>query len=138
MRYLQSFYRRLRQIRENAQLTREDIASICGVDEATVAGWEVADSRQRAYPGVTELLDFCLRTDTALDEVLDLDDTGDTGQLELPGLTFSRGDDLATALKQLEQEVRRVQLTDEEAELLRRFRKTSAENRRMVLQILGH
>ncbi|HKK54659.1 helix-turn-helix transcriptional regulator, partial [Marinobacter sp.] len=78
MRYLQSFYRRLRQIRETAQLTREDIASICSVDEATVAGWEAGDIRQRAYPGVTELLDFCLRTDTALDEVLDLDDTGDT------------------------------------------------------------
>jgi transcriptional regulator with XRE-family HTH domain len=137
MRYLQSFYRRLRQIRESAQLTREDIASICSVDEATVAGWEDRDTRRRAYPGVTELLDFCLRTDTALDEVLDLDDTGDTGQLELPGLTFSRGDDLSTALKQLEQEIQRVQLSDEEAELLRRFRKTSAENRRMVLQILG-
>jgi len=137
MRYLQSFYRRLRQTRESAQLTREDIASICSVDEATVAAWEAGDIRQRAYPGVTELLDFCLRTDTALDEVLDLDDTGDTGQMELPGLTFSRGDDLSTVLKQLEQEIQRVQLSDEEAELLRRFRKTSAENRRMVLQILG-
>lgn len=138
MRYLQSFYRRLRQIRENAQLTREDIASICSVDEATVAGWEDRDIRRRTYPGVTELLDFCLRTDTALDEVLDLDDTGDTGQMELPGLTFSRGDDLSTAINQLEKEIQRVQLSDEEAELLRRFRKTSTENRRMVLQILGH
>lgn len=137
MRYLQSFHRRLRQIRENAQLTREDVASICNIDEAIVASWESGDIRQRAYPGVTELLDLCLHTDTALDEILDLDDTGDTGQLELPGLTFTRGNDLSTALKQLEQEIQRVQLSDEEAELLRRFRKTSAENRRMVLQILG-
>ena len=137
MRYLQSFHRRLRQIRDSSQLTREDVANLCGVDEAKVASWEAADSRSRSYPGVTELLDFCIRTETALDELLDLDDTGDTGQLELPGLTFSKGDDLATALKQLEQEISRVQLTDEEAELLRRFRKTSSENRRMVLQILG-
>lgn len=137
MRYLQSFHRRLRHIRETAQLTREDVASICGVDEHRVACWEAVDLRQRAYPSVTELLDLCLRTDTALDELLDLDDTGDTGQLELPGLTFSRGADLSTALKQLEQEIQRVQLSDEEAELLRRFGKTSAENRRMVLQILG-
>jgi transcriptional regulator with XRE-family HTH domain len=137
MRYLQSFHRRLRQIRETEQLTREDVASICDVNEETVANWEAGDIRQRAYPSVTELLDFCLRTDTALDELLDLDDTGNTGQLELPGLTFSRGDDLATALKRLEQEVKRVQLSDEEAELLRRFRKTSDENRRMILQILG-
>jgi len=137
MRYLQSFYRRLRQIRERAQLTREDVASICSVDEATVAAWESEDSRRRSYPGVTELLDFCRRTDTALDEALDPDDSGDTGQLELSGLTFSRSADLSTALKQLEQEIQRVQLSDEESELLRRFRKTSAENRRMILQILG-
>ena len=137
MRYLQSFHRRLRQIRETGELTREDIASICSVSEATVAGWESTDGRQRLYPSVTELLDLCLRTETAVEDVLDLDDTGDTGQLELPGLAFSRGDDLATALKQLEQEVQRVQLSDDEAELLRRFRKTSAETRRMVLQILG-
>ena len=137
MRYLQSFHRRLRQIRETGDLTREDIASICSVSESTVAGWESVDSRQRLYPSVTELLDLCLRTETAVDEVLDLDDTGDTGQLELPGLAFSRGDDMSTALKKLEQEIQRVQLSDEEAELLRRFRRTSAENRRMVLQILG-
>ena len=137
MRYLQNFHRRLRQIRETAQLTREEVASICGVDEQKVASWEAGEIRQRAYPSVTELLDFCLRTETALDEALDLEDTGDTAQLELPGLTFSRGDDLSTALKQLEQEIQRVQLSDDEAELLRRFRKTSAENRRMVLQILG-
>jgi len=30
-----------------------------------------------------------------------------------------------------------VQLTGEEVELLRRFRRTTAENRRMILQILG-
>jgi transcriptional regulator with XRE-family HTH domain len=137
MRYLQSFHRRLRQIRDKSQLTREDVASICHVGEDRVAGWEAEDSQQRTYPGVTELLDLCIRTETAMDELLDLDDTGDTGQLELPGLTFTRGDDLSTALKQLEQEIQRVQLSDEEAELLRRFRKTSAENRRMILQILG-
>lgn len=90
MRYLQSFHRRLWQIRE-----------------------------------------------TALEELLDLDDTGDTGQLELPGLTFRRGDDLSTALEELEHEIQRVQLSDEEAELLRRFRKTSGENRRMILEILS-
>ena len=137
MRYLQSFHRRLRQIRETAQLTREDIAQICGVEEDRVASWEAVDIRQRGYPGVTELLDLCVHTDTALDELLELDDIGDTGQLELPGLTFSRGDDLSKLLKQLEQEVERVHLSDDEAELLRRFRKTSAENRRMILQILG-
>lgn len=137
MRYLQTFNRRLRQIREAGQLSRWDVAQMCGVDEARVAGWEASDVRQRSYPGVTELLDLCLRTETPLEDLLDLDDTGDTGQLELPGLAFSRGDDLSAALKELEKEINRVQLSEEEVELLRRFRKTSGENRRMVLQILG-
>ncbi len=137
MRYLHSFHRRLKQIRESAQLTRDDVAHICGVDEKVVEGWEASEFRQRSYPGVAEILDFCIRTETPLDELLDLEDSGDTGQLELPGLAFSRGDDLSTALKQLEKEIERVQLSEEEMELLRRFRKTSAENRRMVLQILG-
>lgn len=137
MRYLLSFNRRLRSLRKKCELSVADVADMCGVDEACVLGWEATDTKQRTYPGVNELLDLCLRTETTLEYLLDMEDCGDSGQLELPGLTFSRGDDLATALKQLEQEVKRVQLSDEEAELLRRFRKTSAENRRMILQILG-
>lgn len=137
MRYLQTFNRRLRQIREAGQLSRGDVAQMCGVDEVRVANWEATDSRQRGYPGVTELLDLCIKTETPLEDLLDLDDTCDTGQLELPGLAFSQGDDLSAALTELEQEISRIQLSDEEAELLRRFRKTSGENRRMILQILG-
>ena len=137
MRYLQTFNRRLRQIREAGQLSCGDVAEMCGVDEARVVSWESTDARQRAWPGVTELLDFCLKTETPLEDLLDLDDAGDTGQLELPGLAFSQGDDLSTALKELEREISRIQLSEEEMELLRRFRKPSGENRRMILQILG-
>lgn len=137
MRYLETFHRRLRRIREDGRLSTLDVAEMCGVDETRVKSWEVNDARQRGYPGVTELLDFCLKTETPLENLLDLDDPGDDGQLELPGLAFSNSDDLSVALKELEAEIDRVQLSDEEAELLRRFRKTSPDNRRMVLQILG-
>lgn len=137
MRYLQTFNRRLRQIREAGQLSRWDVAEMCGVDETRVTSWEARDTKQRSYPSVTELLDLCIRTETPLEDLLELDDSGDTGQLELPGLAFSQGDDLSTALKELEQEINRIQLSEEEVELLRRFRKTSADNRRMVLQLLG-
>lgn len=137
MRYLQTFNRRLRQVREAGRFSPWDVAEMCGVDEARVNSWEATDARQRSYPSVTELLDFCIRTETPLESMLDLDESPDGGQLELPGLAFSNSDDLSVALKELEQEVSRVQLSDEEVELLRRFRKTSAENRRMVLQILG-
>ncbi|MEO9733917.1 XRE family transcriptional regulator [Marinobacter alexandrii] len=110
---------------------------MCGVDEASVTSWEAADPRRRSFPGVTELLDFCLKTETPLENLLDLDEPGSDGQLELPGLAFSNSDDLTAALKELEFEINRIQLTDDEAELLRRFRIATAENRRMILQILG-
>ena len=136
MRYLQTFNRRLRQIRDHGRLSRWDVAQICGVEEAQVKSWEATDVRQRGYTGITELLDFCIRTETPLEDLIDLEEQGD-GQLELPGLAFSNSDDLTVALKELEQEINRVQLSDEETELLRRFRNASAENRRMILQILG-
>ncbi len=137
MRYLQTFNRRLRQMREAGHLSCQDVAELCGVEEAQVISWEATDARQRTYPDVSELLDFCIKTETPLEDLLDLAEPGNCGQLELPGLAFSSSDDLSRALKELEQEINRVQLSDEEAELLRRFRKTTAENRRMILQILG-
>ncbi len=137
MRYLESFHRRLRELREHGRLSLWDVAQICGVDEERVRGWESADPRQRCYPSAAELLDLCLKTETPLETLLDIDDAGQDGQLELPGLAFSNSDDLSVALAELEKELNRVQLTDDEAELLRRFRKASPENRRMVLQLLG-
>ncbi|WP_088828071.1 hypothetical protein [Marinobacter sp. es.048] len=61
----------------------------------------------------------------------------DHGQLELPGIALDKSDELLESLDELEQVLEKVQLTTEEAELLRRFRRTSMENRRMILQILG-
>ncbi len=65
------------------------------------------------------------------------EDEFDSSQLELPGLAFSSSEDLTVALDELEQEINRIQLSDEERELLRRFRKATEDNRRMVLQLLG-
>ncbi|WP_417500564.1 helix-turn-helix domain-containing protein [Marinobacter sp.] len=137
MRYLQTFNRRLRQMREAGRLSCQDVAEICGVEEAQVISWEASDARQRTYPDVSALLDFCIKTETPLENLLDLVEPGTCGQFELPGLAFSNSDDLSSALDELEQEISRVQLSDEEAKLLRRFRKTTAENRRLILQILG-
>ncbi|WP_228340027.1 hypothetical protein [Marinobacter sp. F3R08] len=61
----------------------------------------------------------------------------DHGQLELPGIALDKSDELLVSLDKLEEALEKVQLTVEEAELLRRFRRTSTENRRMILQILG-
>lgn len=136
MRYLQSFNRRLRQVREEGRLSLWDVAQMCGVEEDQVRSWEATDVRQRGYPGVGELLDFCFRTETPLEHLIDVEDSSD-GQLELPGLAFSNSDDLSEALKELEREIDRFQLSEQELELLRRFRSTTAENRRMILQLLA-
>lgn len=137
MHYLQNFNRRLKEIREAGRLSRWDVAQMCGVDEDRVKSWEAADPRYRTYPGVSELLDLCLRSNTPLERLLDLSEEGDCGQLELPGLAFSNSDDLTLALTELEREIERAQLSGDELELLRRFRKASEDNRRMLLQLLG-
>ncbi|NWO06426.1 MAG: helix-turn-helix transcriptional regulator [Alteromonadaceae bacterium] len=136
MGYLQFFNRRLRRIREIGHLSVADVAEMCGVDEALVRSWEALDARRRAYPGVGELLDLCLNTGTPLEFLLDVDADVETGQLELPGLMSSHNDDLSVVLDELEEEIDRVTLTDEETELLRRFRRSDSDNRRMVLQLL--
>ena len=59
------------------------------------------------------------------------------GQLELPVFALDRSEELLESLAALEAVIDKVQLSAEEVELLRRFRKTTAENRRMILQILG-
>lgn len=61
----------------------------------------------------------------------------DNGQLELPGIAaLEKCDDLLLSLEVLEEQMARVQLTKEEEELLRRFRRSDTDNRRMVLQLL--
>ncbi|MEX0604273.1 MAG: XRE family transcriptional regulator [Marinobacter sp.] len=137
MRYMQSFHRRLVHLRDTLKLSQADIARICSVDEAEVDRWESSDTRYRSYPSVVELMDLCLRTETTLETLLDFEDLADAGQLELPGLTFGNGHDLNESLAQLEKEIGRLQLTEDETELLRRFRKNTSENRRMVIQLLG-
>lgn len=137
MRYLQRFHRQLKQIRESLALSRADVAALCNTSDEEVASWEASDVRQRSYPNVAQLLDFCLRTETALDSVIDLTDGGETGQLTLPGFNLEEGNDLTGVLSELEREIDKIRLTDEESEMLRRFRKTSDENRRMIIQLLG-
>ena len=137
MRYMQSFHRRLKHLRDTLRLSQADVARICSVDEAEVDRWESSDPKRRGYPGVVEMMDLCLRTESTLDALLDFEDLVDAGQLELPGLTFGNGHDLSESLALLEKEIGRLQLTEDEAELLRRFRINTNENRRMVMQLLN-
>ncbi|MDX1754865.1 MAG: helix-turn-helix transcriptional regulator [Marinobacter sp.] len=137
MRYMQSLNRRLRLIREDRKLSVSDLARLCGVDERRVEAWESGDPRRREYPSVEELMDLCFKTDSSLDELLDLADGQEAGQLELPGLAFSNGNDLAQALTELESLLAKVQPRGDEVELLAAFREASSKTRRMVMRTLG-
>jgi hypothetical protein len=61
----------------------------------------------------------------------------DDGQLELPGIALDRSDELLESLGELEERLERMQLTAEEVELLRRFRRSDVNNRRMVMRLLA-
>ncbi|KXS51804.1 MAG: hypothetical protein AWU57_3811 [Marinobacter sp. T13-3] len=61
----------------------------------------------------------------------------DDGQLELPGIALDRSDELLESLGELEERLEKMQLTAEEVELLRRFRRSDANNRRMVMRLLA-
>ncbi|MBS3804750.1 MAG: helix-turn-helix transcriptional regulator [Oleiphilaceae bacterium] len=137
MHYMQSFNWRLRQLREARNLSQTELAAICHVEETLIVAWESPNPRRRSYPGVDQLVDLCLATDAPLDTLLDLPDAADLGQMELPGLTQTGDTDLTESLKRLEAELSRIQLSEEERELLRRFSKTSTENRRLVMKLLG-
>lgn len=137
MRYMESFNRRLRGVRERLSLSTAELAELCGVEEREILAWESSEPGRRGFPAVSELMDLCVCTETPLENLLDLGGQIDEGQLELPGLAFSNGGDLSKALDALEQELQKVQLSEEEVELLRRFRKSTAENRTMILQLLG-
>ena len=137
MRYMKSFHRRLKHLRDTRQMSVSDVAQLCEVDERRVASWESDTPKNRSYPEIDELMDLCLKTETPLDALLDFEDAPDAGQMELPGLTFTTDTDLTKALETLEREMDRLKLNEEEVEMLRRFRKATAENRRMIVQLLG-
>lgn len=137
MRYLTTFHRRLEALRHHQSLSVAGLARLISVDDARVRSWEQADGKQRSVPSVEELMDLCFATGTSLETLLDLDDADDAGQMELPGMTFSEGEDLSRVLETLEREVCRLQPSEEEVTLLHRFRNATPENRRMIVQLLA-
>ncbi|WP_372973064.1 helix-turn-helix domain-containing protein [Marinobacter sp.] len=109
MRYLETFWQRLKDAREARQLSHRDLAELVGVTPDTITRWEQADPHRRLYPAVDELIDLCRQLTVPLESLLDTSELDDPGQLELPGLAFSNSDELAGALEELERQVQRVQ-----------------------------
>lgn len=136
MLYLASFNRRLRSLRDEQRLSTEDVAGLCQVDEELVRCWECEDGSRRCFPNIDQLLMLCYRTQTPLERLLSLDDLGGGDQLELPGLSADDSD-LGKAVDELQQALVSTLPDPDERKLLRRYRAATAENRRLILQLLS-
>ncbi|MCP5208925.1 MAG: helix-turn-helix transcriptional regulator [Hahellaceae bacterium] len=136
MKYLESFYKKLGIYRQKHNLSLEDIATLCFVDDKTVASWESDQTKLRTYPTLPQLIDLCVGLKVAMDTFLDVQNNDD-GQLELPGLRFIEESDLSSSLDALGKEIEKVLPSEQELELLKRFRKSDDENRKLIIQLMS-
>ncbi len=137
MRCLQSFNQRCRRIRDQRQLSRLELAALCGTTEDTVSAWEMHSPLERAYPTLDQLVQLSVQTGTPLTQLLDLDEAeSDAMQLMLPGLDTTDDRGVSGAVEELEALVEGMLLSQQEQELIRRFRLSDAEQQRLILQLL--
>lgn len=137
MKYLENFHKQLSDYRHANNLSLEDISELCSVDSSTVASWEADNPVHRAYPNLAQLIDLCLGLNVALESFLNIQEV-DSGQLELPGLRFIEEGDLTSSLDELDKELEKIMPTDLEIELLRRFRKSDEENKKLIIQLMSN
>lgn len=137
MKYLETFHQRLSDYRKDNTLSEEDIANLCSVDVSVVSAWESDVESGRIYPNIPQILDLCVGLNVSLDSFLDIDQR-DAGQLELPGLRFIEEGDLTNSLNELDKEIEKIMPSDQELELLRRFRKSDEENQRLIIQLMAN
>ncbi len=138
MKYLSKFNLKIASIRKDKQLSAEDLAQLANVDASVVHTWEQANGDYRSYPSLDNLIDLCLNLGMSLDSFLDVEADVEEQQLELPGLRFIEEGDLAQSLDALQLEIEKLIPTEEEIELLRRFRRSDEENRKLIIQLMGH
>lgn len=137
MKYLSKFHKRLKQLREDKHLTEDDISVICQVDVSVVKAWESQQGDKRCFPTIDNLIDLCLKTGTPLEALLELKyEHDDDEQLELPGLAFIDEHDVNLSLDHLQKEIEKLLPTDDELELLKRYRRSDEENKKLILQLM--
>ncbi|MCP5160500.1 MAG: XRE family transcriptional regulator [Hahellaceae bacterium] len=137
MKYLKNFPRHLTQLMQDKGLSDEEVAALCSVDVSVVQAWLMREGK-RCYPVIDNLIDLCLKTGSELDLLLDLErEHDDQKQLRLPGLTFLEENDLGVSLELLHKEIDKVMPTEEELELLKRFRRSDPENRKLIIQLMN-
>ncbi|PID41871.1 MAG: transcriptional regulator [Gammaproteobacteria bacterium] len=137
MKYLSGFNKKLSRLRHDKGFSCEDIARLVGVDVDVVNAWENTSDEQRSYPDLDNVIDLCLSASVSLDELLTVPEDEANFQLELPGLRFVEEADLSRSLDFLQYEIDKLIPTEDELELLRRFRQCDDESRKLIIQLMA-
>jgi transcriptional regulator with XRE-family HTH domain len=137
MKYLKHFNQQLKSIRESKKLTLQDIGEFCLVDTSVVEAWEATNAEARCYPTLDNILDLCFRTGMTLDYFIHFPNQGEVKQLNLPGLTDAKETDLNESLKHLDEEIERLIPSNDERELLKRYRQSDDQNKELILQLMA-
>ena len=135
MKHLSKFNRQLSELREDKRLTEDNVSAMCQVDVSVVRAWEYEQEELRCYPTIDNLIDLCLKTGCSLEFFLDINNDDDE-QLELPGLAFIDEHDVNLSLDQLQKEIEKTIPSDDELELLRRYRRSDEESQKLILQLM--
>ncbi len=136
MKYLSGFNEKLSHLRHDKNLSHEDIAAFANVEVAVAKAWENLSAEQRVYPTLDNVIDLCLSMSLSLDQLLNVAEEQTGVQLELPGLRLVEEGDLSQSLDSLQYEIDKWIPTEEEVELLKRFRNSDDENRKLILQLM--
>jgi len=136
MKYLKQFNDQLKRVRESKGLTLLNIAEYCLVDPSVVKTWESQDTSVRCYPSLDNLLDLCFSTGLALENFIDLPSHQDDNQLDLPGINVSSDVDINESLSELDEVIDKIVPSEDEIELLRRYRKSDQQSKELILQLI--
>jgi len=136
MKYLKQFNDQLKSVRESKGLTLLNIAEYCLVDPSVVKTWESQDTSVRCYPSLDNLLDLCFSTGLALEKFIDLPSQQNDNQLDLPGISVSSEVDINASLSELDEAIDKIVPSEDEIELLRRYRKSDQQSKELILQLI--
>ena len=138
MKYLKQFNQQLKKVRLSKKLSYLDVAELCLVDPLVVESWEAESTDARCYPSLDNLLDLCFKTGMPLESFVDVPKAKSAHQLDLPGLSVAEPEDLGDSLSELGRQIEKLIPTDDERELLRRYRKSDAQNKELILQLIAN
>jgi len=138
MKYLKQFNHQLKKIRESKNLSHRDIGDFCLVDPSVVESWESDSNAVRCYPSLDNLLDLCFKTALPLESFVDLPNKPNNYQLDLPGINANVEADLGDSLSELSERIERMIPSEDEQELLRRYRRSDTQSKELILQLIAN